>query len=240
MSSNSGSGIMDGIREKDCLSKLILLIRKTCRNGRRGKAFLAVPSPACPYELKLLNFNRRACVGELLLHFFGGCLVGAFFDGLRCAVNEIFGFFEAETGQFADHFNDRNLVRAGRGQNDGKFRLLFSGCAAGRRSMSAAPAANAMGAAAFTPNFSSKALTSSETSKTESFEICSTSSAVCHDVLLGLLIVGPPDRRYRRGQGLVLFRLRCFLGNLVENTHQITHRSLQDADQINHRRLQCP
>src|SRR6266700_572073 len=88
MSSSSGSGIMDGIREKDTFSKLIL--------PRGG----------------LLHFDSGAGFSEFLLHLFGLRFINALFDRLRSAFHKVLGFFQTETRKFAHHFNDRDLVRA--------------------------------------------------------------------------------------------------------------------------------
>src|SRR5699024_3618511 len=50
----------------------------------------------------------------------------AFFDCFRCAFNEVFGIFEAETGDFANSFDDLDFLAANVSEDDVEFGLLFS------------------------------------------------------------------------------------------------------------------
>src|SRR5690606_34583533 len=53
-------------------------------------------------------------------------LVQAFLDRLGSTVNQVLGFFQAKTSDFTNSLDDRYLVRANFGQNNGEFGLLFS------------------------------------------------------------------------------------------------------------------
>src|SRR6267154_1008873 len=82
---------------------------------------------------KLLDLDLGAGFFELLLDRSGFVLVDAFLDGLRSAIHQVLGFFEAQAGDFADRFNDVNLIAADVSEHDGEFRLLFRRCRAARR-----------------------------------------------------------------------------------------------------------
>ena len=61
---------------------------------------------------QLLEFDFRASIFQL---FLGGFCIGlwdAFFDVLWSAVHQIFGFFQAQTRQFTDCFNNLHLLGA--------------------------------------------------------------------------------------------------------------------------------
>src|SRR6266849_8984283 len=55
---------------------------------------------------KLLDLDLGAGFFELLLDRSGFVLVDAFLDGLRSAIHQVLGFFEAQAGDFADRLND--------------------------------------------------------------------------------------------------------------------------------------
>ena len=66
-------------------------------------------------------------------HFFDGSfqllslfLRQALFDGFRSIVYQVFGFLQAESGQFTDSLNNLNLVSADFFQNDVEFGFFFS------------------------------------------------------------------------------------------------------------------
>jgi len=68
---------------------------------------------------------------KLLLSSLSICFRDAFFNCLRCAVNQVFGFFEAQTGDFANRFNNGHFVCASFHQHHVEFSFLFScGCSA--------------------------------------------------------------------------------------------------------------
>jgi hypothetical protein len=112
-------------------------------------------------QLLLLDFGFRASFFQLLLAGFCVCFRNRFFHGLRCAIDQVFGFFQAQTGDFANCFDDADFVRAEIGQDQVEFGLLFSSCC--RTSC----CRTADIAAADTPNFSSNALTRSFRSITD-------------------------------------------------------------------------
>ena len=66
----------------------------------------------CLTKLKLLDLSFGASFFQLLLGCFSICLRNAFFQWLRCAVNQVFSFFQAEAGQSAHYFDDVDLVGA--------------------------------------------------------------------------------------------------------------------------------
>src|SRR5467141_2308832 len=82
---------------------------------------------------QLLDLDLGAGLFELLLDRSGFVLVDAFLDGLRSAIHQVLGFFEAQAGDFADRFNDVDLVAANVREHDGEFRLLFRRCRAACR-----------------------------------------------------------------------------------------------------------
>jgi hypothetical protein len=75
--------------------------------------------------IRLLNFDSRARVGELLPDSFSFFLRHAFFDGLRSSLNQVLRFLETQRSDFANNLDDVDLVAAGSLKNDVEFRLLF-------------------------------------------------------------------------------------------------------------------
>ncbi len=74
-----------------------------------------MPGRSKPYkqaETGLLNFNFSAGFGKLLLQLFCSSLIDAFFDRLRSLVNEVFRFFESQSGNVFYDFNDLELLSA--------------------------------------------------------------------------------------------------------------------------------
>src|SRR5262245_35404470 len=82
----------------------------------------------------LLNFDGGAGFGKFLLDVLGFVFGNALFDRLRGAFNKILSFLETQTGNFADDFDDADLVPSNSRENDIELSLLFS------RSRSAATA----------------------------------------------------------------------------------------------------
>ena len=80
----------------------------------------------CSITEKLLQFNLGASGFQFLLGFFSFSLGKAFLNSLRSAVDEVFGFLQAEAGQFADSLNNLNFVSADFFQNDVEFGFFFS------------------------------------------------------------------------------------------------------------------
>src|SRR5690606_29848144 len=109
--------------------------------GRRTQVFWKRKSPGRPWRFPgrvnqvLFEFDLRTRVFELLLGVFGGSLVDTFLDGLGRAVDQVLGFLEAQTGDFAHGLDDADLVGADFRQHDGELGLLFGsgGSAAGGR-----------------------------------------------------------------------------------------------------------
>src|SRR5437763_102009 len=91
-----------------------------------------------PKAKKLLDLHLGARFLELLLNRRGFVLVDAFLDGLRRAIHQVLGFFQAQAGDFADRLDDVDLVAADIGEHDGEFRLLFRWCSTATRRRSAA------------------------------------------------------------------------------------------------------
>ncbi len=118
-----------------------------------------------PVQQKLLDFDFGARVFELLLDGRGFFLVDALFDGLRSAVDEVLGFFQAEARDFANRLDDVDLVAADVGENDREFRLLFRRC---RAAAAPPPPATTVAAAAETPKVSSIFFTRSDASSSVS------------------------------------------------------------------------
>ena len=129
----------------------------------------------CSITEKLLQFNLGASGFQFLLGFFSFSLGKAFLNSLRSAVDEVFGFLQAEAGQFADSLNNLNFVSADFFQNDVEF---------GAAPAPAGEATATAAAAAETPNFSSIILMSSETSRTDMDAIASRISSLDKAILV--------------------------------------------------------
>jgi len=112
---------------------------------------------------ELLDFDLGASSFELLLDLFGVGLGNALLDGLRGRFDEILCLLEAQTRDRAHFLEDGDLVRASLSEDDVELGLLLGG---GRGGAGGGAGGDRDGAAAVTPNFSSIALTSSETSST--------------------------------------------------------------------------
>src|SRR6185312_12484585 len=91
----------------------------------RLRSGAAAPARARPLPAALLYFYSGAGVDELFLDGLGFFFIDAFFDGLGSAIDQILGFLETQAGNFAYRLDDVNLIRTRRGQNHGKFGLLF-------------------------------------------------------------------------------------------------------------------
>ena len=76
--------------------------------------------------MNLLEFDSCACAFELSFDFFSFFFGNAFFDGFGSAFDEVFSFFEAETGDSADFFDDSNFVVAKGFEDDVKIGFFFS------------------------------------------------------------------------------------------------------------------
>src|SRR5258708_30724696 len=73
---------------------------------------------------KLLDFDLGAGLFALLLYGGRFLFVNAFLDGLRSAINQVFGFFQAQAGDFANRFDDVYLVATTFGGHAAEFLLL--------------------------------------------------------------------------------------------------------------------
>src|SRR6185312_8032550 len=91
---------------------------------------------------ELLDLDRAARLGDLLLDVLRVVLRHARLDLLRRAVDEILGLLEAEVGDLADRLDHLDLVRARIGEDDGELRLLRRRLGRRRRSRAAAHAGN--------------------------------------------------------------------------------------------------
>lgn len=107
-----------------------------------------------------LEFDGGASLFELSLGLLGVFLLGVLENRLRSAVDEGLGLGQTEVGDGANSLDDLDLLVTNGGEDDGELILLFLG----RAAPGAAAATAATGAAASTSNFSSKALTKSDSS----------------------------------------------------------------------------
>ena len=78
-------------------------------------------------KARLLDLDLCARSFHLRFDLVGFFLADAFFQRARSAFDELLGVGQAETSNRAAHFlNDADLVATDFGENDVKFRLLFS------------------------------------------------------------------------------------------------------------------
>src|SRR5579859_957246 len=78
--------------------------------------------------LSLFNGNFRADLGHFVSDALGLFFRDAFFDRFGSLVNDGFGLFQTQAGEFAHDFDDVDLVGANLGQDGIKLGLLFDGC----------------------------------------------------------------------------------------------------------------
>src|SRR5690606_7020891 len=90
-----------------------------------------------PYFLQassvLLQGYLSATFILLFLHFFGFGLVRTFLDRGRSAVDQVFRFFQAQAGQFANNFDHVYFLLAGGSQDYFELVLLFHYCSSSGR-----------------------------------------------------------------------------------------------------------
>ena len=108
----------------------------------------------------LLDLDSRDAI-ELLGDGSRVVLRNVFLQGLGSAVDQVLGFLQAKSGDFAYSLDGVDLVRAGILQDDGELGLLFR-CRGSRAAAAAGAAATA--AAAETPRRSSSFFTNSDAS----------------------------------------------------------------------------
>ncbi|CAO3302343.1 conserved hypothetical protein [Pseudomonas sp. P14-2025] len=75
---------------------------------------------------RLLQLDFSACFFQLLLSVFSGFFRNAFSYNLRSAIDFLFGFFQAQTGQFANGLDHVHFLVAGFNQNNVELGLLFN------------------------------------------------------------------------------------------------------------------
>ena len=85
-------------------------------------------------EMKLLNFDFSASLGELRLERLSVVLGDAFLDSLRSLVDERLSFLQAQAGSFLDNLDDVNLVRASGLEDNVELGLLLSSRSSSSRS----------------------------------------------------------------------------------------------------------
>lgn len=95
-----------------------ILIQKAASEKRRLLLLLQA--------LKLSNFNFSTSFSQLGFQVFSFSFAYALFNSLGSAVNQFFGFFQAQTGQVFYDFNDVQLVGAGSFQYYVKRSFFFS------------------------------------------------------------------------------------------------------------------
>ena len=109
---------------------------------------------------RITELDGSAGFFELGLSLLSVFLLGLLQDSLRSAVDQSLGLSQTRGGDSADGLDDLDLLVANGGEDDVELVLLFLS----RSSSARAATATAAGAAASTSNFSSKALTNSESS----------------------------------------------------------------------------
>src|SRR5574343_7584 len=126
-SQTSTYGIYETLGFAGWVSVLSLLCNEQRRNAKstQGRGIFC-PSPTCTDNKVLLDFDLGASFFQLLLQGFSISLGDAFLHRLRCAVNDVLSFLQAQAGSGTNHLNDFNLLVAGSSQDDGEFALLFS------------------------------------------------------------------------------------------------------------------
>src|SRR5207302_8117051 len=93
---------------------------------RPGRAPLTPPRDERGRRV-LLDFDRRADLGQLGLDRLGLLLGDLLLDRLGGAVDQILGLLQAEPGQFAYHLDDLDLLVADRLEDGIELRLLLDG-----------------------------------------------------------------------------------------------------------------
>src|SRR4051794_8707756 len=90
--------------------------RPGCR-GRRSPDYTAASSSSPGSPAGLFHFDSRAGVDELLLDGCGFVLADAFLYRLGSAIHQVLGFLQAQAGDFANRFDDVDLIGPGSDQD---------------------------------------------------------------------------------------------------------------------------
>src|SRR5688572_556862 len=95
----------------------------------RKDAFRSIlGAPNKPRRIELLEFNSRAGAFKLLLELVGFFLRKSFLDGLRGAIDEVFGFLQTKASRSANFLDDGDLLVGGnRLEDDVEVRRGFFG-----------------------------------------------------------------------------------------------------------------
>src|SRR5690606_24949634 len=100
-----------------------LLCHLASRKHERAGALERSPAPR--KGTRLLDLDLGASFFELLLQRFGISLRHAFFHSLRSAVDQVFGFLQAQAGGSTHNLDGLDLLLASSHENDVKLGLLF-------------------------------------------------------------------------------------------------------------------
>ena len=100
-----------------------------CISEQLKQFFITKNSPVVRAALQesnpLFNFADSSNFFERRNDLLGVFFVDAFLDFARCAIDDVFGFFEAEAGEFADDLDDLDLLRADFLEDDVELGLFF-------------------------------------------------------------------------------------------------------------------
>ena len=77
-------------------------------------------------KIKLLDFNFCACSNEVSFDLFSVFLGNAFLNSLGAFFNESLSFLEAETGNFANCLDNRELAGTEGSEDNVEFSLFFN------------------------------------------------------------------------------------------------------------------
>ena len=75
---------------------------------------------------RLLELDLGASFFQFLLGGFSICFGGRFLDSFGCAIDQVFGFFEAKISQTANNLDDLDFLSAGALQYNVKLGLFFN------------------------------------------------------------------------------------------------------------------
>ena len=109
-------------------------MRRSSGTARRFEAYkkaAAIYAAALVLKANLFNGDFGADFFEFSFDVFSFFFGNFFFEGLGSSVNESFGFFEAETGDTADFFDDFDFFIAGGFEDYIEFGLIAGSSAFG-------------------------------------------------------------------------------------------------------------